>query len=136
MKFRSLLLAAAVLSLAPALPSCVCQQIVTRQEDGMAKLNSALTKVQDKASADAAALAVSKYGTLLRRDMGTLLANGRPSLIQLALLKKTYQNSNIRLETKNALGEFFRIYGQGYYGSTTLRKAFIDMLRAAPTPEG
>ncbi len=132
MKFRYLFLALAALTVAPLMPSCTYSQMVMRQEDGMTKLNRALANVQDKASADAAAPVVQQYGSLLRQDMGTLISNGRPSLIQLALLKKTYQTSNISSESKSVLREFFRIYGQGYYGSTALRQAFITMLRATP----
>ncbi len=130
MKTRFLILALAALSFAPLMPSCnPYSQMVARQEDGMAKLNSALANVQDRASADAAAPVVQQYGSLLRQDVISLFSNGRPSLMQLLLLKNSYQNSNIRTESKSALREFFRIYGQGFYGSTTLRQAFIDMLR-------
>ncbi len=133
MKLCHFFLAFATLSLAPLLPSCTYSQILNRQEDGMARLNNALANVQDKASADAAAPVVRQYGALLRKDMETLLSNGRPSLIQLALLRKTYQNSNMSFESKNALREFFRIYAQSYYGSTDLRQAFIDMLKSTPS---
>ncbi len=134
MKLRYLLLAAAVLCLAPVLPSCTYSQMISQHEDGMASLNKALAGVQDKATADAAARTVRQYGALLRQDMGALISNGRPSLIQLALLRKNYQSSNIKQESKNALREFFRIYSQGYYGSTSLRQAFIDMLKSTPPP--
>ena len=123
-----------VLTLMPVLPSCTYSQILSHQEDGMAKLNSALAGVQDKATADAAAPVVRQYGTLLRQDISSLVSNGRPSLIQLALLKTTYQNSNIKQESKNTLREFFRIYGQSFYGSTELRQAVIDMLKTSVTP--
>ncbi len=133
MKLRYLILALAALSMAPVLPSCTYSQMVVRQEDGMATLNRALANVQDKTTADAAVPAVRQYGSLLRQDISKLMANGRPSLIQLALLKKSYQNSNIKMESKNALRELFRIYGQGFYGSTELRQAFIDMLKPTST---
>ncbi len=128
MKFRYLILAMAALSVAPVLPSCTYSQMLTRQEDGMAQLNAALAGVKDKATADAAAPVVRQYGSVLRQDVSTLLSNGSPSLLQLAMLKNSYQNSNIKQESKNALGELFRIYGQGFYGSTELRQAFIDIL--------
>ncbi len=130
MKFYSLLLALATLTLLPTLPSCTYSQMVSRQEDGMAKLNRALANAQDKASADAAAPVVREYGSLLRSDIDKLVANGKPSLIQLALLRNSYQNSNLSAEAKSALREFFRIYGQSFYGSTELRQSFIDLLKA------
>ncbi len=129
MKFHYLLLAVATLSLAPVLPSCMYSQMLNRQEDGMATLNRTLASVQDKATADAAAPAVRQYGAVLRQDIGKIFANGRPSLIQLAMLKNSYQNSNIKQESKSALGELFRIYSQGFYGSTELRQAFLDLLK-------
>ncbi len=129
MKFYYSLLALAALSIAPVLPSCTYSQMVTRQEDGMTKLNRALANVKDAAPANAAAPGESQDGSLLRQDISSLLSNGRPSLIQLALLKNSYQNSNLKQESKSALTEFFRIYGQSFYGSTTLRQSFIDMLK-------
>ncbi len=128
MKFRYLILAVAALSFAPVLPSCTYSQMLTRQEDGMATLNRALAGVKDLATADAAAPAVRQYGSVLRQDISTLMSNGRPSLIQLAMLRNSYQNSNIKQESKNALRELFRIYGQSFYGSTALRQAVVDVL--------
>ncbi len=128
MKFRYFILALAFITLTPVMPSCTYSQMLTRQEDGMVTLNKALASVQDKTSADAAAPVVRQYGALLRQDISTLIANGRPTLIQLALLRKSYQNSNIKQESKTALRELFRIYSQRYYGSTELRQAFIDAL--------
>ncbi len=133
MKLRYLILAMAALSLAPVLPSCTYSQMVARQEDGMVTLNRALTNVQDKATADAAAPAVRQYGALLRQDIVSLFSNGRPSLMQLLLLKNSYQNSNLKAESKTALREFFRIYSQGFYGSDELRQSFIDMLKGSST---
>ncbi len=131
MKSRYLILALATLCFAPMLPSCSpYSQMLIRQEDGMVQLNRALASVQDQASADAAAPVVQQYGSLLRQDIISLFSNGRPTLIQLLLLKNTYQNSNIKAESKSALREFFRIYGQSFYGSTALRQSFIDMLRS------
>ncbi len=133
MKFRYLILAMAALSVAPLLPSCTYSQMVTRQEDGMVTLNRALANVHDKTTADAAAPAVRQYGSLLRQDIVTLFSNGRPSLMQLLLLKNSYQNSNLKAESKTALREFFRIYSQSFYGSEELRQSFIDMLKAPAT---
>ncbi len=128
MKFRYLFLALSALCVAPLLPSCTYSQILQRQENGIASLNRVLAGVQDKTSADAAAPAVRLYGSELRQDISTLISNGRPSLVQLAMLKQSYQNSNIKQESKSALSELFRLYGQGFYGSTELRQAFLDTL--------
>ena len=133
MKLYPLILALATLTPLPTLPSCTYSMMVHRQENGLAKLHRALANAQDKASADAAAPAVREYGSLLRSDIDTLIANGKPSLIQLALLRNSYQNSNLSAEAKSTLHEFFRIYGQSFYGSTELRQAFIDMLLAETT---
>ncbi len=132
MNIRPLILALAVLSLAPVLPSCSFSQVAQRQEKGLVRLNRSLASVQDRRTADAAAPVVREYGALLRADINELNPNGMASLIQLARLRKTYMNSNISLEAKGSLREFFRIYGQRYYGSTTLRQAFIDILKPAP----
>ncbi len=128
MKLRYLLLALAALSFAPVLPSCTYSQILNRQENGIAILNRTLAAVQNRTTADAAAPVVRQYGSVLRQDISTLLSNGRPSLIQLAMLKNSYQNSNIKQESKEALRELFRIYGQSFYGSTSLRQAVVDVL--------
>ncbi len=126
MKLRYLILAVAALGVAPMmLPSCTYSNVLIRQESGMVKLNRALANVKDKATADAAAPVVRQYGAQLKQDIMTLLSNGRPSLIQLAMLRATYQNSNIRQESKNALRELFRVYGQSFYGSAALRQAFM-----------
>ncbi len=128
MEFRYLLLAAAALSLAPVLPSCTYSQMLSRQEDGMAKLNTTLASVNSLTTADAAAPVVRQYGAELRQDINTLVTNGRPSLLQLAMLRNSYQNSNIKQESKDALRELFRIYGRSFYGSTALRQAVVDVL--------
>ncbi len=128
MKFRYLILAVAALSFAPVLPSCTYSQMLSRQEDGMAKLNATLAGVNSLATADAAAPVVRQYGGQLRQDISTLISNGRPSLLQLAMLRNSYQNSNIKQESKNALTELFRIYGQSFYGSTALRQAVVEGL--------
>ncbi len=97
----------------------------------MAALRESLVHVNDKATADAAATTVTRYGSLLRSDIQTILGNGRPSLLQLAMLRKSYQNSAISAEAKGVLREYFRISSQGYYGSNTLRQSFIDMLKSS-----
>ncbi len=128
MKFRYLILVLAALSVSPLLPSCTYSQILHRQEDGLATLNRTLSAVQNKTTADAAAPVVRQYGSELRQDISTLISNGKPNLVQLALLKQSYQNSNIKQESKNVLAQFFRIYGQGFYGSTELRQACLDVM--------
>ncbi len=129
MKFSHLILALALFSLVPTLPSCTYSQVLHRQENGMALLREALVQANNKSSADVAAIAVRRYGSLLHEDLNTLLDNGRPSFIQLAMLRKSYQNSAISAEAKGVLREFFRLYSQGFYGSTELRQAFLDMLK-------
>ncbi len=129
MKLHYLILAVAALGVAPVmLPSCTYSNVLIRQESGMAKLNRTLAGVKDKATADAAAPVVRQYGTQLKQDVAAILSNGKPSLIQLAMLRASYQNSNIKQESKNALRELFRVYGQGFYGSTDLRQAFMTVV--------
>ncbi len=134
MTARFLIPALALLACAPlATSSCSYSQVLHRQESGLAKLRSSLAQAQDRASADAAALAVDRYGSLLHEDLRTLVSNGRPSLIQLALLKNSYMDSAISAEAKGALAEFFRLYGQGFYGSSALRQAFLNVIRGCRT---
>ncbi len=126
---KTLIIALAALSLVPLLPSCTYSQVLHRQENGMALMREALVHVNDRASADAAATTVDRYGNQLRSDIGTILGNGRPSLLQLAMLRKSYQNSSISTEAKGVLREYFRIASQGYYGSDSLRQSFLNMLK-------
>ncbi len=128
MKLRFLFLALAALTLAPVLPSCTYSQVLHNQENNMAMLNRTLANVQDKTTADAAAPVVRMCGSELRQDISKIVANGKPNVVQLAMLKQSYQNSNIKAESKSALTQLFRIYGQGFYGSTELKQAFLDML--------
>ncbi len=129
MKSLPLILALAALSLVPVLPSCTYTQVLERQEDGMAMLSESLVQVSDKASADAAADAVRRYGHLLRSDISTLLGAGRPSLLQLAQLRYRYKDSSLNADAKSVLREYFRIFSRQYYGSTALRQAFSDMMK-------
>lgn len=122
--------ALAALSSLSVLPSCTYSRIVNRQEDGLATLSQTLSGVNDKASADAAAAAVRNYGSLLMGDVKTITANGRPSLIELLMLKNSYQNSSLKQQSKACLSQVFRIAAQRYYGSDELRSAFVQMLRS------
>ncbi len=128
MKFRYLILAMAALSVAPVLPSCTYSQILERQEDSMVTLNRVLSNVHDKTTADAAAPVVRLYGSQLRQDISKIVSNGKPNLVQLAMLKQSYQSSNIKAESKSVLTQLFRIYGQGFYGSTELKQAVLELL--------
>ena len=123
----------AILSLAAllaALPSCQSYygQTIARQTDGLTLLNDALSNVNDKATADAAALEVDRYGTLLMQDIRGLLAHGKPNLLELYLLKNSYQDSNLKPMAKATLAQLFRLYGQGFYGSAALRQSFVNQL--------
>lgn len=124
----------AALPLLSTLPSCTYSQVVHRQEDGLATLAQTLSGVSDKASADAAAPAVRNYGSLLMSDVKNVLANGSPSLIELLMLKNSYQNSTLKQQSKACLSQVFRIAAQRYYGSDELRSAFVNMLRSGDSP--
>jgi len=130
MNYKALLpvVALATLSTLSLLPSCTYSQIVNRQEDGLASLTQTLSGVRDKASADAAAPAVRNYGSLLLSDVKTITANGRPSLLELLMLKNSYQNSTLKQQSKSCLAQVFRIAAQRYYGSDELRSAFVQTL--------
>lgn len=124
------LVAVAALSAVSFIPSCTYSQVVNRQEDGLTTLTNRLMQVNDRASADAAAPAVRAYGQLLMSDVRTITANGRPSLMELLVLKSSYQNSNLKAQSKSCLAQFFRIAANRYYGSEELRSAFTQMLRS------
>lgn len=131
MNYKELIpvVALAALSSFSVLPSCTYSQVVNRQEDGLATLTQKLAQVNDKASADAAAPAVRAYGSLLMSDVRTITANGRPSLIELLMLKNSYRNSTLKQQSKSCLAQVFRIVANRYYGSDELRSAFVQMLR-------
>lgn len=103
-------------------------QTISRQTDGLALLNAALSQVNDKTAADAAAAEVDRYGTLLMQDIRGLFAHGKPGLLELYLLKNNYRNSNLKPMAKETLTQIFRLYGQGFYGSSALRQSFINQL--------
>ena len=120
----------ALSALLAALPSCQSYygQTISRQTDGLTLLNAALGNVHDKTSADAAAIEVDRYGTLLMQDVRGLLAHGKPNLLELYLLKNSYQDSNLKPMAKQTLAQLFRLYGQGFYGSAALRQSFVNQL--------
>ncbi len=95
----------------------------------MAMLLEALVHVNDKASADAAAQAVRRYGHLLRHDIDPLLGAGRSSLMRLAQLRDRYKDSSLNSDAKGVLREYFRIFSQGFYSSAALRRSFSDMMK-------
>ncbi len=117
-------------ALLSALPSCQSYygQTIVRQTDGLSLLNTTLSNVNDKTTADAAALEVDRYGTLLMQDIRGLLAHGKPNLLELYLLKNSYRDSNLKPMAKATLSQIFRLYGQGFYGSAALRQSFISQL--------
>lgn len=106
--------------------SCTYSNALQRQESGLAALNRSLSTVQDQATADAAASAVRLYGSQLASDLNILFKNGKPSLLELLMLKNSYQNSNISTEGKNVLGQLIRIGSNGFYNSTELRNATVQ----------
>ena len=52
--------------------------------------------------------------------------SGKPSLLELLMLKNSYQSSNISTEAKNVLGQLIRIGSNGFYNSTDLRNATVQ----------
>lgn len=127
MNMKTILIAGIALCAAMStMPSCTYSNALQRQESGLAALNRSLSAVQDQASADAAASAVRLYGSQLASDLNILFKNGKPSLLELLMLKNSYQNSNISTEGKNVLGQLIRIGSNGFYNSTDLRNATIQ----------
>lgn len=108
------------------LPNCTYSNALQRQESSLAALNHSLAAVQDQASADAAASAVRLYGSQLASDLNLLFDHGKPSMLELLMLKNSYQSSNISTEGKNVLGQLIRIGSNGFYNSTSLRNATIQ----------
>lgn len=127
MNLKTILIAGIALCAAiSTMPSCTYSNALQRQESGLAALNRSLSAVQDQASADAAASAVRLYGSQLSSDLNILFKNGKPSLLELLMLRNSYQNSNISTEGKNVLGQLIRIGSNGFYNSTDLRNATIQ----------
>lgn len=127
MKIHNIIIAGIALCAAMStMSSCTYSNALQRQESGLAALNRSLSAVQDQASADAAASAVRLYGNQLASDLNVLFQNGKPSLLELLMLKNSYQSSNISTEAKNVLGQLIRIGSNGFYNSTDLRNATVQ----------
>lgn len=121
-----LLLALGMLAPLATMTGCTYSQVLNRQESALARLNRSLAAVHDRASAQAAIPAVNRYGRVLSEDLNTLFANGKPTWLELLMLKNSYQNSNISSEAKTSLREIFRIAQANFYGCTELRNAMIS----------
>ncbi len=123
---------ACLLSAVPAALLSSCQtfytQMASREADGLSRLHAALAGVNDRESADRAAAAVDEYGSILMQDVQGLLSQGRPSLLELYLLKNNYRNSDLKPVAQQTLAELFRLYRNNFYGSAALRGAFVSQL--------
>lgn len=115
-------------TLPTSLTSCTLSHLMQQQENGLAVLNASLATVHDRDTADAAAPAVRRYGAQLAADLKTLYENGRPTFLQLLMLRESYQSSNISQEARTSLDHLVRICSSGFYGSTALSDAIFQVI--------